>query len=101
MKLTTSSKVKVHQNCLSRNVRGEEVILNLSSGMYYGLENVGVCVWEEVKKGTQVSSIIERVVDEFEVDQKSAEVDTLKLLDDLADKELISIGGLATLIGIE
>ena len=92
MKVTTNSKVKVHQSCLSRNVRGEEVILNLSSGMYYGLDNVGVRIWEELKKGAQVANIVEVVVDEFEVDQDRAEVDTLKLLDELADKELIEVG---------
>src|SRR5437016_11245927 len=48
------------------NLGEEEVILDLASGVYYGLNNVASRIWELVQKPTAVGQIVEIVLTEYD-----------------------------------
>ena len=71
----------------------ELIILNLRDGVYYGLEDVGVRIWQLLQRPISVVALRDALVTEFEVDPARCEQDVLTLLADLAGKGLVEIRG--------
>ena len=46
---------------------GEAVILNLKSGVYYGLSPVGARVWSLIQEPKIVSAVLDMLLEEYEV----------------------------------
>jgi hypothetical protein len=76
---------------LSTSLGGEVVILSLERGVYYGLRDVGVYVWELLKTPRRVDELLGYILDQYHVTRETAEADLQALLSDLAAHELIEI----------
>ena len=72
-----------------RDLEGEAVILDLASGTYFGLNEVGTRVWRLVDEGRDASQIIEIVASEYQADRTTIARDVERLLDDLRTRRLI------------
>jgi hypothetical protein len=70
---------------------GEAVILNLDSGVYYGLNPVGARVWQLIQEPRIVSELLSSLLETYEVEAGRCESDLFSLLGDLAANELIVI----------
>lgn len=70
---------------------GEAVIINLSNGMYYSLEQVGGAIWEMIEEGYRLDEIVAAIVARFEVSPAQAQDDALRLAAELIHHELIVI----------
>jgi hypothetical protein len=44
--MTLDSRVKVNDDVLFQELQGEAVLLNLKSGVYFGLDPVGTRIWQ-------------------------------------------------------
>lgn len=86
-----SSVAVVSNELVSANLDGEVVILGFGSGSYYGLDQVGVFVWDLLQQPRQVSDIRDAIFDQYDVELVQCERDLLALLVDLADRQLIVI----------
>jgi hypothetical protein len=83
-------KYQLTQDQVSSKVAGETVILNHSKGAYYGLNEVGVLVWEELEKGPQtIESLCEVITQAYEVDNETCRTDVTALLKDLVSEKLV------------
>lgn len=80
---------------ISCDLSGEAVILNLQTGVYYGLNPVGARVWELVQTPRTIPEIRDFLVNEYAVDPDSCERDLRSLLDELVARKLIQIDGAA------
>ena len=67
----------------------EEIILDLVSGVYYGLNNVGSRIWELVQKPTAVGQIVEIVLTEYDVDRAQCIDAVNKFLSQMAEHGLL------------
>jgi Coenzyme PQQ synthesis protein D (PqqD) len=65
------------------------VILDLTSGTYFGLNEVGTRVWRLVDEGRDASQIVEIVASEYQADRETIARDVARLLDDLCTRRLI------------
>lgn len=74
---------------ISSNLAGEEVILQLESGVYYGLEGVGAFIWEQVKEPKTIGQLCAAVSAEFDVEAAQCQHDTLAFLSNLLDAQLL------------
>lgn len=81
--------VKVRDDVVSRVLDGEAVLLDLASGSYFGLNEVGTVVWEELRTHGQIRKAIDKVLEEFDVDRETAERDVAELVQELLDKKLL------------
>jgi len=88
MQLTLDQTVAVSEDAVFRELDGEAVVLNLETGMYYGLDEVGTSVWRAVDPSGTLRSAVDRVVSTFAVDRGVAEQDVLELAAGLVDKGL-------------
>jgi hypothetical protein len=86
-----SSIVVATREQISCNLNGEAVILNLSNGMYYGLDAIGAHIWSLIQEPKAVSDIVETLTVEYEVERDRCQRDLLTLLGRLAAENLISI----------
>ena len=65
-----------------RELEGESVLLNLDSGHYFGLDDVGTRMWTVLTTSESIQSAYEGLLEEYDV-----ETDRLRRdLEDLADK---------------
>jgi hypothetical protein len=74
---------------MSRLVGDETVILDLASGVYFGLDGVGKRIWEAISEGKSLAEATSIVVDEYEVEKTQAEVDVLQFASDLVERGLL------------
>lgn len=86
MESTVVVAAKDHIGC---NLGGEEVILNLSSGVYYGLNNVATRIWELVQKPITVGEIMGTILDEYAVERSECEETVFMFLSELTNHGLL------------
>ena len=72
-----------------RELQGESVVLDLSSGRYFGLNAVGTRVWQLIQAGQPVDGLIRAVTAEYDADGDAVERDVLALLEDLKARGLV------------
>ena len=89
--ISKSSTVSGAPGQVSSTVEGEAVILNMETGVYYGLNPVGAWVWEALQTPQTVAQLLDGLVAEFEVDADRGEQDLVALLEDLAAAKLIEV----------
>jgi len=85
-------KYQLSSEQIASKVAGETVILNHNKGAYYGLDEVGVFIWDELEKGPQtIDSLCEAVMDEYNVDKDTCVTDIDLLLKDLISEKLVEV----------
>jgi Coenzyme PQQ synthesis protein D (PqqD) len=89
--LSSSSLIVATQHQVSSDLAGEAVILDMSSGTYYGLNAVGASVWQLIQAPKTVNQVQDALLEEYEVDATTCEGHLLALLNDLQDKGLIEV----------
>lgn len=87
--ITMESVVVLADKQTSVNLEGQTVVLNLPSGNYYQLDEVGARVWSLLRERTRGEEICRKLVEEYEVDAEVVEQDVLQFLRQLASEGLI------------
>ena len=90
-KITVSSIVVVTKDQVSADLSGEAAILNLKSGIYFGLNTVGASIWKLIQEPRIVNEINDALVQEYDIDPDQCEKDLLALLEELFSKDLIEV----------
>jgi len=81
----------VNDDVLFQELQGEAVLLNLKSGVYFGLDPVGTRIWQLFAEHEVLSEVAQAVVAEYDVAEDECSEDLLKLVDDLEKQELVSV----------
>lgn len=87
--MNPTDRFPVSPHAVARDLGDELIVLNLQSGQYYSLNDVGKLVWEQLQQGGQRHTILDAVMATFDVDADSARRDLDKLLEELISKGLI------------
>jgi Coenzyme PQQ synthesis protein D (PqqD) len=90
-KLLRDSIVKAANEQVSCDLAGEAVILSLTSGQYFGLNEVGARIWNLIQEPKAVSAVFEAILQEYDVTPDQLEDDLLALLEQMAINELIEV----------
>jgi len=83
------TRLSIPPQVMSRLVGDETVLLDLASGVYFGLDGVGKRIWESVADGGSLSQVVDVIVAEYEVDEAQAEQDVLAFASDLLERGLL------------
>ena len=76
---------------VAADIAGEVAIINLNSGMYYGLNAMGARIWALIQEPRKVDEIRTVIVKEYEVEPERCERDIVSLLEELAAAGLIEV----------
>jgi hypothetical protein len=78
-------------NVVSRDLEGEAVMLNLESGVYFGLNEVGTRIWALIQEHGSLRKVLEAMQQEYEVAPQTLESDLLRLVEELRARGLVSV----------
>ena len=84
------TKLSIPPQVMSRLVGDETVLLDLASGMYFGLDDVGKRIWESVAEGQSLGETAAIIATEYEVDEAQAQADLIEFATDLVERGLLT-----------
>ncbi len=91
MGLVDSQRIRIRDDVLSRVLEGEAVLLDLKSGTYFGLNEVGSEVWEIIRSGADIGQIRAKLLEQFDVDRHTVDRDLETLIAQLEERGLVEI----------
>lgn len=84
-------QVQIPVDVVSERLDGEAVLLQLSSGEYYGLNASGALIWQLLKEGASVSQIQSALHARYRMDPAVLDADLARILEQLASKGLVTL----------
>lgn len=70
-------------------IDSEVILMNVDSGAYFTLNEVGSSIWQGIVDGKSQEQIIACIVDEYAVDAQTARSETLTFLERLLSEKII------------
>lgn len=86
-----SSRIAANKRSAACDLDGEMVILNLDSGVYFGLNAVAASIWHCVQSERQMTEIIEHLMAEYNVSRAQCESEVVALLQNMANYGLVDV----------
>ena len=83
--------IAINPSVIYRELSGEVVLLNLQSGVYYGLDSVGSRVWQLLMESRGIEEVCAILLDEYDVDPDTLRADVERLVGELSDKGLVMV----------
>jgi coenzyme PQQ synthesis protein D (PqqD) len=88
--LSLNCSLKVSDDVVFRELDGEGVILNLASGIYFGLDETGTRMWRLIDQHGQLREVLSALCDEYEASSETLERDLMVLVSELTEKGLLA-----------
>ena len=89
MDVAPTEHFAVHPSVICRELAGETVLLNLESGVYYGLDAVGTRVWQLLQQGKTIDGVCEVMVEEYDVVIDVLRDDVSRLVSELRERGIV------------
>lgn len=89
MVIDANTRVVAAPRQVSADLRGEAAILDLRTGVYFGLNEVGARVWALVQQPKRVADVCDALCAEFEVEPARCHRDVVALLEEMARHGLV------------
>lgn len=90
-KYKAASRIVAADDQVSCNLEGKSLLLQVSSGHYFGLNEVGSLIWQKVQQGSTFEEIVVAVTATYAADREQVEHDVQSLLTDLEAEGLIRV----------
>jgi len=87
--MNLDTQLSIPPQVISRLVGDETVLLDIASGIYFGLDGVGKRIWESVAEGQSLGQTAAVVAAEYEVDETQAQADVIEFADELVGRGLL------------
>lgn len=94
-KLTIDEKIFNHQgfkvadDILCRQVENEAILLHITGGMYYSLNETSVLFWEALQNQEPFEPVVDKITNEYEVERSQVLRDLQVFIEDLLKYRLI------------
>lgn len=85
------SRLRPARDVLGAERDGLIVLLDLRREVYLGLDEVGSTIWRAIEAGLPLDEVKQRVASEFDAPAELIERDTLRFIEDLAQRRLILV----------
>lgn len=89
--ISDQSVVVATKDQVSCDLAGEAAILNIKSGVYYGLDPVGARIWNLMQEPREVAEIQNAITNEYDVEPERCARDLVDLLEKLLAEGLIEV----------
>jgi hypothetical protein len=89
--ITTASVVVAAKDQISCDLAGEAVVLNLETGIYFGLDEVGASVWRLLERPVSVREICDALMKQYDVERARVETDVVELLTEMMKEGLVAV----------
>jgi hypothetical protein len=82
-------KLTIPDDVMFRILGDEAVILNVGTGVYFGLDEVGTRMWQLMSEHGSTEKVIEVMLTEYEFDEEQLRGDLETLIQQLSEKGLV------------
>jgi hypothetical protein len=86
-----TSRVTVPENVLVQELDGEAVLLDLKSETYFGLDDVGIRMWQVLTTSASIQNAYEALLDEYDVTPEQLLQDLNELVTRLVEQGLLEV----------
>jgi hypothetical protein len=83
---------RVNESVVAAELDNETVLLNVESGIYFGLDEVGTMIWSLIAAGVDEEAIVERITAEYDVELDQVTHDVREFIGQLELKGIVSSG---------
>lgn len=87
--ITRDATVKMKNKPNVTDLAGEKVMVDFTQGKYFMLKGVGNDIWEILEDGMKVNSIIERLLQDYDVEEETCADATIRFLSQLEELSFI------------
>ncbi len=91
-RITLASRIQPSANALIQPTGDEAIVLDIASERYFGLNEVGLRLWNLLSANPLLENAHQRLLDEYEVSPSDLERDLIIIVTELADAGLVSVG---------
>jgi hypothetical protein len=91
--ISFAARVSIPQDVMYQELDDESVILNMESGLYFGLDAVGSRIWRAVTEADSIEHAFKTLSAEFDVEEPKLRSDLGELIGELLDQGLLKIQG--------
>ncbi len=91
--VSLASQAHIPDGILHQNLEGELVLLNLHTGVYFGLDSVGARTWELIHahQNLPLQQVLDALIGEYQVQREQCAADLLHLVARLEENRLLEI----------
>ena len=89
--VTTDTVIRQIEEIVASDIDGETVMMSIENGEYYGLDDIGSRIWELIARPIKVSDLIDTLLERFDVDRETCEIDVLKFLNELNEDRILEV----------
>jgi Coenzyme PQQ synthesis protein D (PqqD) len=82
---------KIAPDILSKTVDDEEVIVDLKSGTYFGLNPTATVIWKQVKAGSHPEIILQVLTEQFDASEDELKQDMHSFFTELESLKMVSL----------
>lgn len=90
-RIDIDSTVSWSKDVVFQELESEAILLNLESGVYFGLDPVGTRMWQLIGEHGNLSSVVASLADEYAAEEPKLREDLLRLVEDLAKSGLVDV----------
>ena len=89
---TLDAAFRIPDDVIFRELDGEAVVLNLETGIYFGLDAVGTRIWRLLEERKPLGTVLDTLIEEYDAPPERLRNDLLAFVERLSGKGLLSLG---------
>jgi hypothetical protein len=84
-------KIEPNESVVSADLHDEAILLNVETGIYFGLDPVGTQIWRWLAEGKTLGEIFDLLLAEYDVEPSQLRAELTSFVDLLTTKDLIRV----------
>lgn len=93
--ITLASQARLSKDVVFHDLQGEMVLLNLKTGVYFGLDPVGSRIWHLLQAHPSLQKVLDSLVEEYDTTEAGCAQDLLSFTARLREKGLVEVSNSA------
>ena len=89
--MNLNKKVTFADTVFAQEVDGEMVLLDMNSENYFGLDEVGTAIWQEIQNNGDLNEVFKVLLEQYEVQEDVLKNDLMAFVERLEESGLIKV----------
>ena len=90
--MTDNTLLSRREGLMAADMNGSAVMMDIMTGKYYNLSQVGGRIWELLEEPMTVAALIKKLTEEYDVSAQQCRADTMPFLTTLVQRGLLLEG---------
>lgn len=90
--MTNTTVLSRREGLMTADMNGSAVMMDIMSGKYYNLGEVGGRIWEMLEEPMTLGNLVQKLTDEYDVSAERCRSDMLPFLNTLIERGLLIAG---------